>query len=159
MVNTPPALRRGTGTPSRELQFVSFALGQYDYGVNVADVYGIYHGLPLIPNPDMPSNLDGEVQLADRRIPVVNLRRFAGLEDHPSSAQARWILMVHDGDNPIGLIVDKVTEVVKLTPQNVKLNPEADAGPVRDYVTAVADLSGHSLFVPDLNRLLHDATN
>lgn len=161
MVNTPPtSVLRSTGTPSREMQFVSFVLGQWEYGVNVDDVYGIYHGLPLIPNPDMPSNLDGEVQLADRRIPVLNLRRFSGMDDPAGSSPARWILMVNNGSGgPIGLIVDKVTEVVKLLPSDVKLNPAADAGPVKSYVTAMADLSGHSLFMPDLSRLLHDATN
>jgi purine-binding chemotaxis protein CheW len=160
MVNTPPtSVLRGTGTPSREMQFVSFALAQWEYAVNVEDVYGIYHGLPLIPNPDMPSNLDGEVQLSDRRIPVLNLRRFSGLPDPAGASQARWILMVNDGNGPIGLIVDKVNEVVKLTAQNVKLNPEGDAGPVKAYITAMADVSGHALFMPDLGRLLHDATH
>jgi purine-binding chemotaxis protein CheW len=157
MVNRTTFARRAASAPSRDLQFVSFSLGSWSYGVHVADVYGIYHGLPLIPTPDLAANLDGEVQLADRRIPVINLRRFSGMEDPSAGSTARWILMVNDTSGPVGLIVDCVTEVVNLTPENVRLSPDGDTGPVRDYVTAVADSHGQSIYVPDLSRLLHDA--
>lgn len=145
------------GRGSRELQFVSFALGSQDFGVDVADIHGIYHGLPIIPNPDTPQFLEGEVQLADRRVPVLNLRRFAGLTDSSEATTPRWILMVNYTSGPVGLVVDRVIEVIKLQPSSLEPPPEAGASPVGDYIVAVANNNGRNLYLPDLSRLLHDA--
>ncbi len=150
---------RGTvGSSRSDLQFVSFVIGDADYGVNVSDVYGIYHGLPLIPNSDWPSILEGEVQLADRRIPVVNLRRFAGLADTVETDSASWIVMVNDQRGPVGFVVDRVTEVVRLAERSLETPHDVGPCPVSDYLIAVARHRGRPMLLPDWNRLLHDAT-
>lgn len=151
--------RAAVGRAGRDLQFVSFTLGEQVYAVDVVDVYGIYHGLPLIPNPDSPVYLDGEVQIANRRIPVVNLRRFAGMTDSTAEKTPRWILMINQPGGPVGLIVDRVSEVVRLTPACL-IEPEAtDQSPVGGYVNAMANHQGRCMWLPDMNRLLRDAVN
>jgi purine-binding chemotaxis protein CheW len=155
---TTTIMRRGAvGQGSRELQFVSFALGEQNYGVEVADVQGIYHGLSIIPNPDSPPFLEGEVQLAGRRVPVVNLRRFAGMADLHDRARPNWIVMVNNPVGPVGLLVDRVIEVLEL--RTSTLNPPDDAAmsPVGDYIVAVANHDGGTMYLPDFTRLLHDA--
>ncbi|MFZ5432403.1 MAG: chemotaxis protein CheW [Calditrichota bacterium] len=142
------------GSNQENLSFVSFALGEDDYAINVGEVYGIYHGLPVIPNPDGPAFLEGDVQFRDVRVPIVNLRRFAGMSD--SRQTGRWILMVNNSGGPVGLVVDRVMEVVKLKPDSLQPAPDGINGPVSDYITAIADHHGRSMFVPDFNRLIHD---
>ncbi|RPH92852.1 purine-binding chemotaxis protein CheW [candidate division KSB1 bacterium] len=149
--------RSAVGKGNRDLLFVSFKLGEDDYGVEVADVHGIYHGLPIIPNPDAPSFIEGDVQLAGRRIPVVNLRRFAGMADPAKESGTRWILMVNNSSGPVGLEVDRVIEVLRLTPQNLQDPDEHRKSPVHDYVVAVASHNGQSMFLPDISRLVNDA--
>jgi purine-binding chemotaxis protein CheW len=155
------ATRRSSavGRGSRELQFVSFALGDQDFGVDIADIHGIYHGLPIIPNPDTPQFLEGEVLLADQRVPIVNLRRFAGMSDLPEQASSRWILIVNDTSGPVGLVVDRVIEVLKLQPSSLEPPSEATISLVGDYIVAVANHNGRNLYLPDLSRLLHDAVH
>jgi purine-binding chemotaxis protein CheW len=149
--------RNYVGAGSPDLQLVSFALGDKDFGVDVTDVFGIYHGLAVIPTPDAPAFMDGEVQLADRRIPVVNLRRFAGMsESHPESGR-RWILMVSNPQGPVGLVVDKVSEVIRLTPQTLTPMDDDEVNPVANYVVAVANHHGRNLYLPDFSRLIYDA--
>jgi purine-binding chemotaxis protein CheW len=128
-----------------------------DYVVSVSDVHGIYHGLPLIPTPDLPPAMDGEVQLGDRRIPVLNLRRFAGMSDEGCGSVAPWIVMVNDDRGPIGLAVDRVTEVVQLSEQGLQRAEDLSSEPVGEYIVAVARHHGRSMYLPDWNRLLHDA--
>lgn len=157
MSTTLSRSRGAVGSSRCDLQFVSFVLGDADYGVNVSDVYGIYHGLPLIPNPDWPSMLEGEVQLADRRIPVVNLRRFAGMADAQEADSAPWIVMVNDDCGPVGFVVDRVTEVVRLAERSLETPHDVSTCPVSDYLIAVARHRGRPMLLPDWNRLLHDA--
>jgi len=149
--------RSAVGQGSRELQFVSFALGEQSYGVEVADVHGIYHGLPIIPNPDTPPFLEGEVQLAGRRVPVINLRRFAGMADIHSCALPRWIVMVNYPAGPVGLLVDRVIEVLKLRASTLRPPADTAVSPVGDYIVAEANHDGGTMYLPDFARLLHDA--
>ena len=144
------------GSHPENLSFVSFVLGDNNFVINVSDVHGIYHGLSIIPNPDGPSFLEGDVQFGEQRIPVVNLRRFAGMSDCDDCSSGQWILMLHDHNGPVGLVVDRVTEVVKLKPESLKPTPDDLNGPVSDYISAVAEYQGRSMLVPDFNRLLHD---
>ncbi|MDD5088418.1 MAG: chemotaxis protein CheW [bacterium] len=136
---------------------MTFILDGGEYAVNVSDVFGIYRDLPVVPDPDGPRCLDGVVQFRDFQIPVVNLRRFVGLGEGESRRSGRWIVIVNDGSCPVGLVVDRVTEVVQLSPQSVKPVADDHRGLVGGYVTAAARLGGRDLFFPDLNRLIHDA--
>ena len=146
------------GTPNQDMRFVAFVLAGMYYGVEIGDVYGIYHGLPIIPTPDASPSLAGEVQLVDRRIPVVSLRRFAGLHDGQSAERGpEWIVIVENSKGPVGLVVDGVSEVVKLAPSNVVLSKEPAPGPVGGYVTAVARHEDRPMYLPDFSRLLQDA--
>ncbi len=138
--------------------FVTFVLGGTDYAVEVDEIHGIYHSLPVIPTPDAPPYIEGEVQLVHRRIPVVNLRRFAGMHDAQSLRSPHWILIVEHREGPVGIVVDKVSEVVKLTPASLTISEDTAPGPVGEYVMAVAKHGGRALYVPDFSRLLCDAT-
>ena len=158
MVTTTRRGQGAVGSGRKEMLFVSFALGETDYAVEVEEVYGIYHGLPIIPTPDSPSCMAGEVQLVDRRIPVVNLRRFAGMQDAPVNRMPHWILIVDHRQGPVGCVVDHVSEVMKLSPANLSISDDERAGPVGDYVMAVATHGDRRMYVPDFSRLLHDAT-
>jgi purine-binding chemotaxis protein CheW len=158
MATTTTLRRHAVGQGSRELQFVSFALGDQKYGVEVADVHGIYHGLSIVPNPDTPPFWEGEVQFSGRRIPVINLRRFAGMADAADSPPARWMVVIHGPAGPVGLLVDRVIEVLKLRASSLEAPDDAVLSPVADYVTAIANHDGGTVFLPDFTRLLHDAT-
>lgn len=157
MANTVTRQRHAVGRGSRDLHFVSFALGEHAYGVDVADIHGIYHGLPIIPNPDNQPFLEGDVQLANQRIPIINLRRFAGLSDMPSCASPCWIVMVDAIGGPVGFVVDQVIEVLRLDASSIEPPADTAASPVRDYITAVANHNGRTMYLPDITRLLHDA--
>jgi purine-binding chemotaxis protein CheW len=135
--------------------FVSFVLGGTDYGVEVDEVYGIYHGLPIIPTPDSPAVYAGEIQLVDRRIPIVNLRRFAGVSD--TCVPPHWIVIVDNVKGPVGFVVDRVSEVVKLTPASLTITDATAPGPVGNYVMAVASHENRPMYLPDFGRLLQDA--
>lgn len=145
------------GSPSQDQRFVTFTLGNGEYAVNVSEVFGIYRDLPLVPDPDGPRFLDGIAQFRDFQIPVVNLRRFAGLGESEPQASGRWIVIVNDGTSPVGLVVDRVTEVIQLNPQSLKPIFEKSSCPVGGYLTAEASHRGRSVLLPDLNRLVHDA--
>ena len=153
------SIRRGrgaVGSGKGDMLFVSFILGGTNYGVEVDEVYGIYHGLPIIPTPDSPHPLSGEIQLVDRRIPIVNLHGVADSMQTRSCLTPHWILIVDSTKGPVGFVVDRVHEVVRFAPGNVTVSEDSAPGPVGSYVMAVAENAERRVYLPDFSRLLND---
>jgi len=130
---THPVVAR---TGSRELLVVTFRMGEWDLGVEVTDVRGIYHGLPMIPTPDAPDVVAGDIQISGERIPVLNLARLFGTSQVMNNGNW-WIIVLNLLDGPAGLIVDKVTEVVRLDAQTLHVLDDPNH-PAREYVAAMA---------------------
>jgi purine-binding chemotaxis protein CheW len=149
--------RGAVGSAQSDLQFVSFLLGEHSFGIHVNDVCGVYRGLPVIPTPQTSRYLTGEVQLSNRRVPVVNLRRMAQMSDLPTDEDRQWMVMVRSENGPVGFIVDRVTEVVRLTETDLEIEPTDAPQFGANFISAVAEHRGQKLFLPDLTRLTHDA--
>jgi len=144
------------GSARSDLQFVTFFLGEREYAVNVAEVLGIYRGLPLTPAREPASTIVGNVSVGDQQVPAFSLRRFSGLADRIAEPEAQWILVVRLAQRPVGLMVDRVTEVIRLAEQNLGF-AEPTTDPVAEYVAATATHRGRTVFIPDFQRLLQDA--
>lgn len=156
-MNTTHFAAAGLGAGRADLQLVTFYLESHQFAVDVDDVFGIYSGVSIIPTPDLGNHIDGELLVCDQRIPVLNLRRFSGLSTTRPDRVPTWILAVNAPGGPVALLVDKVTEVVRLEPRSLNQLPEGLVAPVSEYVSAAANHQGRKLLLVDLRRLLQDA--
>jgi len=147
----------GLGAGRRDLQFVSFYLGQHQFAVDVDDVFGIYHELPLIPVPDYSDYVDGEIQVSELRIPVVNSRRYAGMEEQATDKHNPWVVAVNQPGGPIGITVDRVSEVIRLEARQIEDHSGGSNLPWDDYVLAFAQYQGRRLLFPEISRIIQDA--
>ncbi len=135
-ITTGAAALSAIGAGRRDLQLVTFRLGHWEFGADVTDVRGIYHGLPMIPTPDAPDSVAGDIQISGERISVLRLSHLFG-QDEATRNGNWWIIVLNLLDGPIGLMVDKVTEVVRLEPHALHA-PDDEQHPAKAYVTAVA---------------------
>ena len=142
-----------TPTAPRELHLVTFLLDGWEYGVEVNNICGVYHGLAIIPTPDDSDMLEGEVHLFAHRIPVINLRCVLNLGERPSGPV--WLLVLYRSSRQVGLLVDSVAEVLHLQPNALQpfdgTNHEI---PASDFVTASVRHQERTIYLPDLPRLL-----
>jgi chemotaxis signal transduction protein len=159
MNSTHTAASFGLGTGRSDLQLVTFYLSGHQFALDVDDVYGIYHGLPQIPTPDLSSYIDGEIQVSDQRIPVVNLRRLAELDEPTADHSTTWVIAINQPGGPVGIAVDRVAEVVRLTARDLRTVDEIPAVPVGEYILSAANYHGRTLWIPDASRLVQSAMN
>ena len=138
----------------RELQLVTFRIGDHEYGADVADVKGIYHGLPMIPTPDAPDVIAGDVHISGERVPVINLPRLFGNKSAERSSDW-WIIVLTLLGGPIGLIVERVTEVVHLEPNALREKSDV-RHPANDYVIAHAHHQHRVIALMDFTRMIQD---
>lgn len=132
---------------SGEMRVVHFQLEKMNFAADVEEIQAICWASPIIPTPDMPDYVEGELYLRDFRVPVINLRQLLGLAPRRLDEDMR-ILVMQTSKGPVGMLVDKLHEVIKLPPGAVM--PPSKGHPV--YVSAV--VPGCNLLLPDFERLM-----
>lgn len=139
-------------TANEELQLVIFRLAKEEYGLPITKVQEINRLVPITKLPQTPSFMEGIINLRGRIIPVIDLRKRFQLAAAEQSDDNRIIIVEVSGQT-IGIIVDAVTEVVRLPGSSVEPPPPAfilDA----QYIHGVGKLDERLLIMLDIDKIL-----
>lgn len=142
-------------TPGRgeEQQLVVFQLGAELYGVEIARVHEIIRLQTVTRVPRAPAFVDGVINLRGKVIPVVDLRRRFGLASADHSRASR-IVVVEIGDQVVGVVVDGVSEVLRVNTAVVEPPSPVVAGIDSEYLNGIAKLPDRLVILLDLDRIL-----
>lgn len=110
-------------TTELEIELLSFRLGEEAYTVLVKDVQEVLKVRDLTPVPNAPSYILGVTSLRGTMLPVVDLCKRLGLAPGPRDEKSRIIVVSLD-EEEVGLIVDRVTGVLRVLPDAIKPTPE-----------------------------------
>jgi purine-binding chemotaxis protein CheW len=138
---------------SSEQQLVVFDLSGKAYGISIESVREIIRLQEITEVPRAPSFVEGVINLRGKVIPVVDLRSRFGLEAKERDQDNR-IVNVDIGGHEIGMVVDAVTEVLRISsnlvepPSNVITT--ADSG----YLRGIAKLDDRLIILLDLEQVL-----
>ena len=112
-----------------ERQLVSFYLDNQEYAFEIArlkEIVRLPEEIHEVPNSD--PNLMGIVSYRNQMLPLVNLNAMLGLNSHHDPEQSRVLVMTLQDSNfnasPIGLVVDKVHEILKIAHEQWEPVPE-----------------------------------
>lgn len=135
------------------LQMVSFKLGAVEFGVDILMVQEINRMLNITPVPKSPPFVEGVINLRGKVIPIINLRQRFGLPNQPHDKQTR-IVVVTIHDKIIGLVVDSVSEVLRMPADTVEPPPPMVSGIESEYIKGVGKMGDKLLILLDLTKLL-----
>ena len=143
----------GPATSGEERQLVVFQLGAELYGVDIARVHEIIRLQTITRVPRAPSFVEGVINLRGKVIPVVDLRRRFGLPlaDH---TRATRTVVVEIGDQVVGIVVDGVSEVLRVNTSIVEPPSPVVAGVDSEYLHGIAKLPERLVILLDLDRVL-----
>ncbi len=137
---------------SSELQLVIFRLAQEEYGLPITKVQEINRLVPITKLPQTPDFMEGIINLRGRIIPVIDLRKRFQLTVTDYTEDNRIIIVEVNGQT-VGIIVDAVTEVVRLAAASVEPPPPSfiiDA----QYIHGVGKLDERLLILLDIDKIL-----
>ncbi len=125
MTGTAPAASFGEpeGTPREELELLSFRLGNEEYAVMVADVREVLKFAQPTIVPNTPDYVLGVTSLRGTMLPIIDLRKRLGLAPGVNDEKSR-IVVVGSNDEDAGLLVDRVTGVFRILPNEIRPAPE-----------------------------------
>ena len=138
------------------LQLVIFQLGGEEFGVEIMQVQEIIRMPDITRIPQSPEYVEGVVNLRGKIIVVINLDTRFGLELKELDDNSR-IIIVEVGETVVGMIVDSVSEVLRLPTANVEPAPEIIKAKIHaDYLKGVGKLDDRLLILLDLEKVLSE---
>jgi purine-binding chemotaxis protein CheW len=138
---------------SDELQLVSFNIGTEEFGVDILKVQEINRMVEITRVPQAPHYVEGVINLRGKVIPIVDLRKRFNLELKEHDKNTR-IVVVDIGGNIMGMIVDSVSEVLRLPANTIEPPPEIVTGVNSEYIKGVAKLDDRLLIFLDLSKVI-----
>lgn len=136
-----------------ERQLVIFELGTELYGVDIARVHEIIRPQNVTRVPRSPAFVEGVINLRGKVIPVVDLRRRFGLPSTEPTRASR-IVVVEIGEQVVGIVVDGVSEVLRVGAATIEPPSPVVAGVDAEYIQGIAKLPDRLVILLDLDRVL-----
>ncbi|TWT33180.1 chemotaxis protein CheW [Blastopirellula retiformator] len=107
---------------SGEQQFVTFYLGELLMAIPIAHVQEINRQLDCTPVPQAPPYVCGVVNLRGEVVTVVEPRHILHLPDGEHTRESRNLIINSHGES-VGIIVDKVSDILTLTDEDLTPPP------------------------------------
>ena len=158
--HAPPAAKPGghpsPAAPSGPAEFLTFRLGAESYGIEILKVQEIrgYEAVTRIANA--PEFIKGVINLRGIIIPVVDMRIKFKLGT-PVYDQFTVVIILNIGGRIMGMVVDSVSDVTTLTPDQVKPAPEMGTAFNSDYLVGLGTVDERMLILIDIDKLMSSA--
>ena len=146
-------------------EFLAFTLGREEYGIDILKVQEIrgYEAVTRIANA--PDFIKGVINLRGIIIPVVDMRIKFHLGE-PVYDQFTVVIILNIKGRVVGMVVDSVSDVTTLTPDQIKPSPELGTSFSQEFMLGLGTIGERMLILMDIDKLmsspdmgLNDPTN
>jgi purine-binding chemotaxis protein CheW len=134
-------------------QFISFAIGEDQYGVDIMSVREIKGWSDITHLPKQPDYVRGVLNLRGAIVPIIDLRcRFGqGLTD---TTPLHIVIIVQIGGRQVGLIGDRVLDIVSVEAKQIQPVPRTAQGTGADFLSGLVTIEDTMIALIDLPNLL-----
>jgi purine-binding chemotaxis protein CheW len=139
-------------------QFISFAIGDDQYGVDIMAVREIKGWSEITPLPGQPDYVRGVLDLRGAMVPIVDLRcRFGyGLT---TATPLHIVIIVQIGSKLVGLLADRVLDIVTPDRSQIKPVPKVVQDARFDFLAGLVTIEGAMVTLIDLPNLLTSSSS
>jgi len=135
------------------LQLVSFGLADEVYGIEITKVREIILISEITQIPQTPHYVKGLINLRSTVIPVIDLRSLFGLPEGEKTDESR-IMVLQASGKTVGIMVDAVSEVLRVKKDQIVPPPPTVAGLGREYLTGLVKLEKQLLILLNIEKIL-----
>lgn len=134
-------------------EFLVFSLGDEEYAIDILKVQEIrgYENVTRIANA--PDFIKGVTNLRGVIVPIVDLRIKFHFDKVEYGGQT-VVIVVNVADRVVGIVVDGVSDVMTLTPDQIKPAPEFGVTLSSDFLSGLGSLDDRMLVLVDIDKLL-----
>jgi purine-binding chemotaxis protein CheW len=138
---------------SHEGKFLTFVLGNEEYGTEILKVREIMGIMGITPVPQTPDYMKGVINLRGRVIPIIDLRlKFAMPE--VEYTKETCIIVAEVGATQVGVIVDSVSEVTDIKGEDIEEAPSFGQGIDTNFIMGLGKTKKRIVILLDIERVL-----
>lgn len=142
----------------KEEKYLMFFLNEEYYGIPVIKVNEIIGLMEIIHVPRMPDFMKGIINLRGKIIPIMDLRLKFNMQERPYDEQTCIIIVeifAHGHKSSIGVVVDKVAEVVNVASDDIELPPQYGQEGEENFLTGIGKIKGKVVMLLDIEIIIN----
>jgi purine-binding chemotaxis protein CheW len=148
-----PTIGGTSGIDRRAGKYLTFVLASEDYGVEILKVREIIGLMETTAVPGMPPYVNGVINLRGKVIPVIDMRTKFGMDSAEHTSET-CIIVVDVRGSLIGVVVDKVSEVLDILTEEIEDSPNVGVAVENDFILGMAKSKGRVKILLDIDRVL-----
>lgn len=145
------ARRAALHTAPRE--YLTFRVGLEEYGMDILQVQEIRSYAEPTRIANAPPCFKGVADLRGVVVPIMDLRLKLGSQT-PRDDDRTVIVILNVASRVVGAIVDSVSDVITLSPEQMRPLPEFNARIEGDHLLAIGSVDDRMLILIDIERLM-----
>lgn len=134
-------------------EFLAFKLGQEEYGIDILRVQEIRSCEPPTRMANAPAYIKGVIHLRGVIVPIIDMRLKFNLEQATYDAFT-VVIVLNIGHRVVGMVVDSVSDVVGLAPEQLRPVPEFSSSTDSSHLLAIAQVDQRMLILLDIEKLM-----
>jgi purine-binding chemotaxis protein CheW len=135
------------------IQLACFFVGAEEYALDIMRIKEIINPVAITRVPRAPDFIEGIIELRGAFLPVVDLRRRFELAVAEVRRETKYIIVALEG-RILGLVVDRVAEVKRITIDQISEAPELALGGETRYFNGVVKWDDRIVMLLDLDEVL-----
>ncbi|MBQ2744192.1 MAG: purine-binding chemotaxis protein CheW [Lachnospiraceae bacterium] len=135
-------------------QFIVVNIGIEQYGIDIKYVDNIVRMQKITRVPKAQKFYRGVINLRGEIVPIMSIRRKFELEEDEITDKTRIIILKPEQQEPVGIIVDQVREVLSLDSDNIEKVHSDPKDEKSKYINAVGKHNGNLISILNINGVI-----
>ena len=135
------------------VQFISFAIGDDQYGVDIMAVREIKGWSEITHLPKQPDYVRGVLNLRGVIVPIIDLRCRFG-QGKTDATVIHVVIIVQMEQQLVGLLADRVSDIVSVDPAKIKAVPKVAQSARLDFLSGIVTIDDSMIALIELSHLL-----
>ncbi|MCK5241572.1 purine-binding chemotaxis protein CheW [bacterium] len=133
--------------------YLTFSMSGEEYGIEILKVQGIIQKMEITPIPRLPDFVKGVINLRGKVIPIIDLRLRFGMPESDQGDRT-CIIVVDLGNLEMGVIIDKVSEVVNFPALEIEKTPSFGVSLNTDFILGLGKSEKRVTILLDIQKVL-----
>ncbi len=142
---------------AEDIEVLFFTIDGTIYGIEIKYVNEIIGIEQITVVPKIPEHIKGVINIRGKVVPVISVRKRFGIEEIPYDDRTCIIVLEFDGGEQVGIIVDRVREVIVVNHNEISRTPDAKNVNSNHYIKSIVNLESGIRLLLDCEKLVRDS--
>ncbi len=141
---------------AEDSEVLFFTIDDTIYGIEIKYVNEIIGIEQITVVPKIPEHIKGVINIRGKVVPVISVRKRFGIEEIPYDDRTCIIVLEFEDGNQVGIIVDRVREVIVVNKNDISKTPDAKNVNANHYIKSIINLESGIRLLLDCDKLIMD---